>query len=106
MRLIAALLLFSTVSARSEMLSPVWVELGAGGRAVARVIVASAGECPSVEIDRASRPMSPRQPVPPGFRPVCELAIPPEAKAAHVNGRALPLPRPNPSRIVVFGDTG
>ena len=106
MRVIVALLLLSAAFVRCEMLSPVWVELGAGGRAVARVIVASANECPSVEIDRASRPMSPRDPIPAGFRPVCELAIPPETRAANVNGRALPLPRPNPSRIAVLGDTG
>src|SRR5579883_142014 len=106
MRLLVALALLSTPFALGEMLSPVWVELGAGGRAIARAIVSSADECPSVEIAGAWRHMLPRQPVPAGFRPVCEFAIPPEAKAAHVNGRPLPLPRANPSRIVVLGDTG
>jgi hypothetical protein len=102
----AAMLLLSAASASAETLSPVWVEVGAGGRAIARVIVSSPDECPSVEIGGTARRMLPRQPVPAGFRPVCEFGIPPEAKAAHVNSRPLPLPRPNPSRIAVLGDTG
>jgi predicted phosphodiesterase len=36
----------------------------------------------------------------------CELPVPPGAVAATLDGKALPLPRPNPQRIVIFGDTG
>jgi hypothetical protein len=36
----------------------------------------------------------------------CELAVPPGAIAAVLDGKPLPLPRPNPQRIVIFGDTG
>ena len=36
----------------------------------------------------------------------CEVAVPGDAVAAVLDGKALPLPRPNPQRIVVFGDTG
>src|SRR5262249_37454942 len=36
----------------------------------------------------------------------CEAAIPPTAIAATIDGVGLPLPRANPGRIVVFGDTG
>jgi predicted phosphodiesterase len=36
----------------------------------------------------------------------CEAAIPAGAKSAAIDGRVLPLPRPDPHRILVFGDTG
>jgi len=50
--------------------------------------------------------MSLRQPVPARFLPVCEYAIPAGAKSASVNARALVLPKPNPTRVIVIGDTG
>jgi hypothetical protein len=37
---------------------------------------------------------------------VCEKAIPPATTSARVAGRALALPKANPRRIVVIGDTG
>jgi predicted phosphodiesterase len=91
---------------RGQMLTPVWVEVGPGGAALARVVVNSAGDCPSIEIDGASQRMALRQPTPPGFRPACELAIPAGARAASVKGKALVLPHADPTRIVAFGDTG
>jgi predicted phosphodiesterase len=50
--------------------------------------------------------MSLRQPVPSGLRPACEAVIPSGAKSASVNDQHLALPKPNPSRIAVIGDTG
>jgi hypothetical protein len=50
--------------------------------------------------------MSLRQPVPAGFQPLCEYALPGAAKAASVNGQTLHLPTPDPTSIVVIGDTG
>jgi len=101
-----ALLLLGSALARGETLSPVWVELGERGRALARVIVASPQDCPSVQIADSRHAMLLRQPVPAGFRPLCEFAIPANTRAATVNGKALALPKPDPARIVVFGDTG
>jgi calcineurin-like phosphoesterase family protein len=106
MRSLLPLLLLAFAVARGELLSPVWVELGEGGRAVARVVAAAAQDCPSVEIGGRLQPMLLRQPVPAGFRPLCELAIPVGALAARVNGQALALPRPDPVRVIVIGDTG
>jgi hypothetical protein len=37
---------------------------------------------------------------------VCEKPIPPSARRAAIAGRALPLPKASPRRIVVLGDTG
>jgi hypothetical protein len=50
--------------------------------------------------------MTLRQPVPQGFLPACEFSLPAAAKSAKMNGQALQVPQPDPSRIVVLGDTG
>jgi hypothetical protein len=100
------LFLALAATASGQLLTPVWVQLGDSGRAVARVVVNTPRDCPSALIGNAERPMLLRQPVPEGLRPVCEVAIPSDAKAATVKGQKLALPHPNPSRIVVLGDTG
>jgi hypothetical protein len=69
----------------AQTLTPVWVELGPDG---------------------AARKMTLRQPIPPAFRPACELSIPASAKRAAFNGQPLALPHPNPTKILAFGDTG
>lgn len=101
-------ILFSIAAARisAQQLTPAWVELGEGGATLARVVAASTGQCPSIIIDGARRQMVERGPIPQGFRPVCETAIPSNARSASVNGQALTLPKPNPSKVIVFGDTG
>jgi len=106
MRTVVCLAMIGSWLLKAQLLTPVWVELGEGRRALARVIVNAAGDCPSARIDGKSEPMRLRTPVPDGMRPVCEVSIPSGAKSATVNGQALALPRPNPSRIAVIGDTG
>lgn len=92
---------------RAQALSPAWVELGPGGQAIVRIVVTSPHDCPKLRVDGARRPTEVRLPMPPdGFRPVCQATIPSGAKSAVMNGQTLALPRPNPSRVVVFGDTG
>ena len=90
-----------------------WVELGPDGTASVRAI--SDDACPSVSFDGASVPMHVRSDpaqkldsVPAAQFPVrgCELAVPAAAVTAMIDGKPLPLPRPNPQRIVIFGDTG
>ncbi len=99
-----------------------YVVMGEEGRAVARIIT-SAAKCPAIEIDGTSRPMDVRaRPATEPLRPtrnapseskpsafpvlVCEKAVPAGARSAAVEGRRLPLPKANPDRIVVIGDTG
>jgi hypothetical protein len=90
-----------------------WVQLGPDGAASARAITDAA--CPAVVFDGISVAMGarsePGQPfgnVKPAEFPVrsCEVAVPPGAVTAILEGRPLPLPKPNPRRILVFGDTG
>jgi hypothetical protein len=90
---------------RAELLTPAWVELGEGNAMVARVII-DAGDCPTIEIDGTRVAMRRRTPVPAGFRPACEAAIPANTRRASVNGQSLPLPRRNLQRVLVMGDTG
>jgi hypothetical protein len=99
-----------------------FVVLGEEGRPVARVITAAAA-CPEIELDGvgaamdvrahpATIPLRPTRNEPAESKPsafpvlVCEKAIPASTRRAIVAGRALPLPKTNPQRIVVVGDTG
>jgi hypothetical protein len=99
-----------------------YVVLGEEGTAIARVITRAA-ECPAVDIDgrlarmdvRAQpetlsvRPtISPPSESKPSAFPVltCEREIPVGAGRAAIDGVPLPLPKANPQRIVVLGDTG
>jgi hypothetical protein len=100
------LALVAAALASGQALSPAWVAVSEGGQAVARIVVKDARDCPSIQIDSATQPMSLRQPLPEGMRPACEFALPRGAKTASVNGQPLALPRTNPSRVIALGDTG
>src|SRR5260370_21714984 len=89
-----------------RVLTLVWIEVGEGGKTIARVVVTAASDCPVLRVDGSALPMSLRRPVPAGLRPACEAVIPAGAKSASAGGQSLTLPQPDPSRIVVIGDTG
>src|ERR1700674_5839824 len=99
-------ILLATVSAHGQALTSPWVELGEDGKAVARIVVNNPQDCPAIQVDGASRPMSLRQPMPAGLRPVCEFTIPSGTKSAFVNARPLVLPKSDPARVIAIGDTG
>jgi hypothetical protein len=101
-----ALAVLPLVMAHGQVLSTAWVELGDGGQAIARVVVSTVADCPSLDADGKNLPMTPRSPVPAGFRPACEAVIPAGTQIARIKGQSLALPRGEPSRIVVIGDTG
>jgi hypothetical protein len=101
-----AVLSFSVIHGSAQQLTPVWVELGEGRQAIARVVVTAPRDCPPISIDGTTRSMTPRLPVPAGFVPACEVSIPAGAKSATVGGHSLMLPKPDPARVAVFGDTG
>ena len=99
-----------------------WVELGANGQAIARVIV-SDRLCPFIQLDDSWHEMwlraraetipqrtttSPPEDSKPSAFPVttCEYAIPDRTRFARVMSTVLPLPKRNPRRIVILGDTG
>jgi hypothetical protein len=82
-----------------------WVELTDRG-AEARLIT-SADACPPLVIDGANVAMTTRGGPSPDFQVrVCQALLPKGARSASVGGRALPIPRAAPKRLVIFGDTG
>ena len=108
----AALGLVTAQAAQARILSQ-WVQLGPDGGASVRAITEDA--CPAVTFDGKSVPMSVRaEParsfgnVKPAQFPVrsCEATVPSDTIAAVLDGKALPLPRANPQRVLVFGDSG
>ena len=108
----AALGLATAQAAQARILSQ-WVQLGPNGSASVRAITEDA--CPAVTLDGKSVPMSVRaEParsfgnVKPAQFPVrsCEATVPSDTIAGVLDGKALPLPRANPQRILVFGDSG
>ena len=106
-RILVSFIVFGGTVLPAQTLTTVWTEVGEQGT-LARVVVNTASDCPSVTIDGMARRMTVRLPVPDGLRPVCELPIPASASAASlpVQGVVLALPHADPSRVVVIGDTG
>ena len=99
-----------------------YVVLGPEGQAVARVIT-SAAHCPDLTIDQQTRamqrrvgpetvPQRPTRSKPEDTKPsdfpvtVCDLPLPPASQSVLLEGKALPLPVKNPTRVIVVGDTG
>jgi hypothetical protein len=101
-----AVLGLTAALACGQLLTPVWVETGENGQAIARVVVDQAGFCPAIEFGGSVHRMTPRTPVPDGLKPACELAIPEGTRAATAPGQALALPHADPGHAVVLGDTG
>jgi hypothetical protein len=90
-----------------------WVQVGPEGTSVVRAITADA--CPNVVFDGREIATKARSEInqkfdgaDPAFFPVrvCEVRVPAGAIAGTLEGKALPIARPNPRRIVVVGDTG
>jgi Calcineurin-like phosphoesterase len=83
-----------------------WVEMMPGGGAEAR-IATSAIACPDISVDGAVVHTATRAAADAKFAVrVCAASIPAGAKAAMLDGVALPLPKATPERILVIGDTG
>lgn len=97
---------FAVGACHAQALTPVWVELGDGGKVLARIVVNAPQDCPAIQIDGASKPMALRPNMPDGLRPACEFEIPTGTKSASVNSRPLALPKSNPTEVIALGDTG
>jgi hypothetical protein len=113
----------------SSQVASAWVEIGSGNVLLARAITAApppeggTNPCPTITLNGGSaQQMNLRAgattslpvrstivtPSKPSLFPVsaCEFTIPAGTTSAVVAGRSLPLPPPNPQKIVVLGDTG
>ena len=106
----------------SDPIEAAFVVLGVDGQATARVITRAA-VCPVLTVDDAPQPMSVRAaPGTVALRPtlstpdeskpssfpvlVCDALLGARAVRASVGGHTLALPKPDPRRIVVIGDSG
>ena len=106
----------------ADPIEAAFVVLGVEGQAVARVITNSA-ECPVLVVDDAPHPMTVRAapgtvPLRPTRSPpeeskpsafpvlVCEALLGARTIRASVGSHVLPVPKTDPQRIVVIGDTG
>src|SRR5262249_14158968 len=110
------------VDSSADPIDAAFVVLGVDGQAVARVITRAAA-CPVLIVDDAPLPMTVR--AAPGAVPLCSTrSLPAESKPsafpvlvcdallgarvvrAGIGGRTLAVPKPDPQRIVVVGDSG
>jgi hypothetical protein len=91
-----------------------WVQLGRDGAASVRAITDETA-CPAMTFDGTSMMMAVRSQLGQKFDNVkdatfdvlgCEIDVPQGAQAAVLDGKPLALPKPNPRRIMIFGDTG
>lgn len=91
--------------ASAQTLTPVWVELGPDGSAVARTVIEPSAKCPDLRAGGQSLLMKAREPVPEGLKPVCEVLIPNGVRSLRWGKKKLSRPK-TPNRVVVMGDTG
>ncbi len=84
----------------------IWVEMGPKGGAIARAATPAA-TCPAIQLGSKRKWMQ-LHAAPTATFPVrvCERTIPTGTTTASIQGQALPLPKPNPKKILVLGDTG
>ncbi len=104
MRLVFYCCLLARVAA-AQTLTPVWVELGPDGGALARVVVETSSRCPELRADGQPLAMRMREPVPVGFMPACEAPIPARTRSLSWDKKQLRLPK-TPDRVLTIGDTG
>ncbi|CAM4454080.1 MAG: hypothetical protein LEGION0398_MBIBDBAK_00034 [Legionellaceae bacterium] len=83
-----------------------WIQLGSEGEISARLITKKTS-CPLITLDNKKKPMSLRGYYNHSFPVnVCEAIIPKTVKKVTVDNQVLVLPKKNPTRLVIVGDTG
>ena len=103
-KLLIIILLLPIICAASTFSA--WVEMGPNNSAIARVIT-SEKNCPQIQLDNISVAMILRAAATTKY-PVmsCEMILSKQIKAVSVLGQKLVLPKLDPKRIVIIGDTG
>jgi len=105
---VALLLALTAKLALANSFSPTtiaaWVQYTASGVEVRAVVTA---DCPSIEVDGRSQPMSLRVGATSDHpNLVCVTPLPEGVKNVVLEGQELPVPKKKPRRVVVVGDTG
>jgi hypothetical protein len=82
-----------------------WVQYVPGG--LEARVVTEAAKCPTLVVDARPLTMQLRAPPRDAFpNRICALALPIGAASVKLGSASLPLPRPQPQRILLIGDTG
>jgi hypothetical protein len=91
----------------SSGIQSMWVQMGPSGEVFARVITEDP-RCPKIRLDGFLQQMEVREEPSEKDFPVlvCETIIPSGTTSASIDGHRLRLPKQNPKRIVIIGDTG
>ncbi len=91
----------------SSGIQSMWVQMGPSGVVFARVITENP-RCPTIRLDGFLQQMEVREEPSELDFPVltCEAVIPPGTISASIDARRLRLPKQNPKRLVIIGDTG
>ena len=97
---------FLTSSAASDR-PLAWIALGPGGQSVVRAVTTE-DACPAVRVDTQPYPLKIRaRPVSSSFPIlICEATLPSHTTLVTVEGVLLSLPKSQPEKIVILGDTG
>lgn len=104
--LLALALVSNAAHSEEAKVHAYWLQVGPGGVAEMRTVTGG-NQCPVLHIDAAETPMTPRAAASQAFPLVCSAPVPSSARSASLGGEpAIPLPKANPQRIVVLGDTG
>lgn len=102
---IVALGLITCDSGNNGIISS-WVQAGPKGTTIARVITQK-DRCPDISLNGVNTQMTERQAPSDDFPVlVCEITIAEDIVSASISHRVLKLPKTNPKRIVILGDSG
>ena len=102
---LALMALAGAASAQPAPGERMWLELTARGPEL-RLVTPSA-QCPNAELDGRAVPMLRRAAADADFPvTVCRLQVPGGVRHAAIGDWSAPLPKPEPKRILIFGDTG
>lgn len=101
----ATLCLTSIAYAESPVISQ-WIELGPNNVIIARAITHST-QCPSIKLNSQNNNMQILHTSTTDFPiTVCQKIIPSNIQSASILGKELSLPKKNPTKIVIVGDSG
>jgi predicted phosphodiesterase len=83
-----------------------WIEIGPNNRWIARAIT-SGDTCPDIILNKKKVPMEIKNKANTHFPvTVCQAILPSDTTSAFINNHRLHLPKADPQKIVIIGDTG
>ncbi len=104
--LFVGLFVFSPIVFAQNAIQNTWIEYGPNNKILARAVT-TADQCPAILLNNKKVQMSIYEKKDNAFPvTVCQTIIPAKTTSAVIDHHVLPLPKKDPTRIVVIGDTG